>query len=88
MLGISDNRKTGGSRHNSGKMVFDKCAVDVFGKQTISREIHIFIYRSKKPGPPKEFGYPFCSLKSTRGKGHPFASPGVSLLCQAHLLQG
>lgn len=88
MLGISDNRKTGCSRHNSGKMVFDKCAMDVFGKQTISREIYILIYRSKKPGPPKEFGYLFCSLKSMNGKGHPSVSLGVILLCWDHLLQG
>lgn len=33
MLGISDNRKTGCSRHKAGKMVFDKCAMDVSGKQ-------------------------------------------------------
>jgi hypothetical protein len=66
-------------------MVFDKCVIDVFGKQTISQKIYILIYRSKRPGPPKEFGYPFSSLETRQEKGRPSAFLGVILLCCYHL---
>lgn len=68
--------------------MFDKCVIDVCEKQTTSREIYILIYRIKKSGPPKEFGYPFSSLESMQEKGHPSVSLGVILLCWDHLPLG
>lgn len=82
MLGISDNRKTGCSRHKAGKMVFDKCAMDVSGKQTISREIYILIYKSKKAWATKRVWLSILQSEEPVSKRSPICFPG----CDSALL--